>query len=234
MSSDEQFNRIVALVADLTRHDRQGHGGQTLAELAQRFDTTPRQIAADIRALTMLGDDPEADWLLSLSVSQEGDEISISSGGPYQRPLRFTADELMAMQLGLADADGPAAMSADLAEILKAAEPMTHALAGHGRVTPSPGNLFRTAITNRCKVEIRYTGTRSLEGVNRVIHPYQLLEEQGRIYVVAWCELADGWRHFRLDRMLDAIPLDEHYVSRREYVPADDSFAEPPEGVTPV
>jgi predicted DNA-binding transcriptional regulator YafY len=235
MTSSEQLNRIVGLVSELTKKARQGSESTALDDLAQRFGATRSQIQSDIRALTLLGDDPDADWMLSLSVYQEGDRVSLSSGGPFQRPIRFTGEELVAIQLGLAATDAADnSLSIGLARVLQTAERVTHALAGRGRVVPSVNNLMREAINDRRKAELKYAGERSLGGVNRVIHPYQLLEQQGQTYVVAWCELAQGWRHFRADRVLDALLLDEHYAPRGDFVPAGDSFSEPPEGVTPV
>src|SRR5262245_10078442 len=163
MSSDQQLNRIVSLVAELTRREREGLGSVALTDLANRLETTPNQIESDIRTLTLLGDDPDAEWLLSLRVWQEGDRVMIHSGGPYQRPIRFTGEELMAIQLGLADAvESGGRLSLELGELLASAERATHALAGRGRVSPAFGNLLRAAIDDRRKVAIRYTGERSL------------------------------------------------------------------------
>lgn len=230
MTSTQQLSRIVGLVAELTRRDRQGSGGLPLQEAADRFATTPKQIEADLRTLTLLGDDPEAEWLLSLRVWQEGDRVAIRSGGPFQRPIRFTGDELMAMQLGLTSEQATGTLSAELAALLASSERATHALAGRGRISPAFGNLLLDAIGDRRKVEIRYAGERSLAGINRIVHPYQLLEQEGASYLVAWCELAGGWRHFRLDRILDVARLDQAYSARSDFVPAGDSFHAPREG----
>jgi proteasome accessory factor C len=234
MSSSQQLNRIVGLVAELTRRARQGAESAPLDEVATHFGASRKEIQSDIRALTLAGDHPDAEWLLSLSVWQEGNNVSISSGGPFQRPLRFTRDELVAMQLGLAEGKSAAELSDHFAKVLKTAEPVHQALAGRGRVSPSVSNLVRKAITDRRKLEIKYAGERSLGGVNRIIHPYQVLEQQGSSYIVAWCELAADWRHFRADRILDALPTESHYTARADFVPADDSFAEPAEGTTAV
>ena len=235
MTSSDQINRIIGLVSELTRKSREGVDSVSLDDLAREFAATRSQIQSDIRTLTLLGEDPDAEWLLSLSVWQEGNQVSIASGGPFQRPIRFTGDELVALQLGLvAEGDAGEGMSAALTSLLERAEPMSHALAGRGRVSPSLTNLVRSAISDRRRLEIRYTGERSLGGINRVVHPYQLLEQEGHGYLVAWCELANGWRHFRLDRILDALPADGHYPPRPDFVPADDSFAPPPEGTTAV
>ena len=67
--------------------------------LAAEYGTTPSEINADIRTLTLLGETSESDWLLSLNV-EEGDRLALS-GGPYRRPIRFTPDEVLAMQVGM-------------------------------------------------------------------------------------------------------------------------------------
>ncbi|MEO8199403.1 MAG: WYL domain-containing protein [Gemmatimonadota bacterium] len=235
MTSSEQVNRIVSLVAHLATQARQGSESAPLDDVAQRFNATRSEIQSDIRALTLLGDNPDADWALSLSVWQESDRISITSGGPFQRPIRFTGDELVAIQLGLAEVTSShESLSADLAGILNTASPVSHALAGRGRVSPSIRNLVKSAIGDRRRLEVKYTSERTLGGLNRIIHPYQLLERGGHTYIIAWCELADGWRRFRLDRVLDALSADGHYVPRPDFVPADESFAPPAEGTTPV
>jgi proteasome accessory factor C len=234
VSTADQFNRIVSLVAELTRKNRQGEDDCTLADLAGRFSTTPGQIEADLRTVTLLGEDPGADWLLSLSVTQEQDRVSIQSGGPFRRPLRFTGEELVALQLGLADEGGSSALNGELAGLLRAAERQAHALAGRGGLVSPVSTLVRQAITDRRRLEIRYTGEQSLAGVNRIVHPYHLIEDQGHTYLVAWCELAGGWRNFRFDRMLDALLADGHYTPREDIIPPGGSFQEPPEGATPV
>ncbi len=234
MSSAEQVNRIVSLVAELTRRSQRGEEDTPIAELAERFGTTRRQIEADVRAMTRLGDDSDADWLLSLSAFQEGDRISLRSGGPFRRPIRFTRDELVAVQMGLLAEEGAPALSSALASLLLTSERPPQALQGGGRVIPPVSTLVRRAITDRRKVEIRYTGERSIGGINRVIHPYQVLEDGGHTYIVAWCELANGWRHFRADRVLDALVMEGYYTPRPDFTPPSGSFHPPADGTTPV
>ena len=91
MTAADQLNRIVSLVADMSRR---GDGAVTLAELAEAQDTTVHQVQADIRTLTALDNDPGADWLLALQVTQEGDRVELWSGGPFRRPVRLAPDEL--------------------------------------------------------------------------------------------------------------------------------------------
>lgn len=83
---------------------------------------------------------------------------------------------------------------------------------------PQPGReylpLLRQAIREERKVAIGYrdgNGRRS----RRVIWPFALgFFERGRV-VAAWCERRRELRHFRVDRLLSAERLPEHYPQRR-------------------
>ena len=96
-----QLNRIVQLVAELSRREREGGEPVTLKEVADHLDTKPSVILRDIRVLTDAADDPDATWLMSMFAYQEGECITVSSRGPYQRPIRLTPDELLALQVAI-------------------------------------------------------------------------------------------------------------------------------------
>jgi predicted DNA-binding transcriptional regulator YafY len=71
--------------------------------------------------------------------------------------------------------------------------------------------VLRPAIKQLCKVNLGYTredGTTS----TRIVHPLGLFY-WGKVWtLVAWCELRDDFRHFRLDRMRKVAMLDETYT----------------------
>lgn len=237
----EQLNRIVALVADLSRRAAIGEEGVSLAELAERHGISVSQLAADIRTLTSLGEDCDAEWLLSLSVWQEGDRISLSSGGPFQRPIRFTPDELMAVQVGLAAAGGKASwLSAKLATLLArptaSDDPPPVYVAGTGD-DATVAALARRAIDSRRRLEIAYAGEGATAPSARLIHPYQLVGFEGSTYVVAWCETARDWRRFRIDRVIHATLSATTFDRRPDFEPVAHSrhlFREPGAGVDEV
>jgi predicted DNA-binding transcriptional regulator YafY len=74
--------------------------------------------------------------------------------------------------------------------------------------------VLRKAIKQQRKVHFEYQredGARSV----RTVHPLGLFY-WGKVWtLVAWCELRDGFRHFRLDRMNHATGLDERYELRK-------------------
>src|SRR5262249_15497692 len=105
--------------------------GERLTDLGRRFGVSPSEIAADIRTLTLLGDHADAEWLLSLSVWQQDDRVSISSAGPFRRPLRFTPEEIAALKVALA-------MDDEGAPILEKLNALTSASTRSGITAASP------------------------------------------------------------------------------------------------
>jgi len=230
MKSGEQLNRIVQLVAEMTRRQRDGGPPVTLTELADRFGITVAQVARDIRTLTLLDDESEADWLLSLRVSQQGETVHLNSRGPFRRPVRFTPDELLALSAGLATEEGGAGLAARLAVA-------TREFVSLERSRSPELDCLLDAVTNNNCVEIRYAGEASKRGASRVIQPHQVAAFAGRGYVAAWCERAGDWRHFRTDRIIHARSIDRTFTRRDDFTPIDnpdDLFQEPDGGADDV
>ena len=170
-----QMNRIVQLVAELSRHGDEDGDGVPIAEVAERLGESPRQIERDLRTLTDASDSPDASWLHSLSIWQEGDRVSASSRGPFRRPLRFTPLELLAIQIGIAwEVEGGAAspsggaarpeaspLSAEFAKLLVAVEdgPRRVSLApASGEGEQEVAELAQRAATERRVLTILYAG----------------------------------------------------------------------------
>ncbi len=225
-------------MAELTRRGAAGEGRATLAELAGLFGTSSDQIQHDIRTLTQVTDEP-GEWLSSLAIAQVGDTLSIESRGPFQRPLRLTAVELAAIQIGLAAEPGAAtALSGEFAGMLEAAAPLQVAAA------PRPGgneatvvDLARQAIDERRVLALRYAGSADADAADRRIEPHLVAWSHGHYYIVAWCRTAGGWRHFRIDRVLDATFADKARFTWRDDAPlpsGPDDLFRPPEEVDEV
>ena len=60
------------------------------------------------------------------------------------------------------------------------------------------------------------------QGARWTIHPHQLVEYRGRTYVLAWSEATGDWRHFRLDRVVEATCLETGFARRPDFVPITD------------
>ena len=132
-----------------------------------------------------------------------GELVSISSGGPYRRPIRFTPEELCAVQVALEGEDGGHALAERIGSAMQQAAASGMAAVLNSGAVPL-ADVVQDAVANAQRLEIHYAGERGIDTKSRVIQPHQLFEYNGRSYVVAWCERSQGWRHFRLDRVLDA------------------------------
>jgi predicted DNA-binding transcriptional regulator YafY len=90
---------------------------------------------------------------------------------------------------------------------------------------------IRRALLDGRKIRFHYskknsdsTGSRHSE---RTAAPYGLVLVEGSWMLVAWCELRQDIRHFRLSRMAELIELDERFelpthFDLKEYTPSDD------------
>ena len=220
-----QLNRIVQMIAELSRREREGMPPLRLGDVAARMGVSEQQIEKDIRTLTSVGEDAEHDWISSLSVVQEGDEIALSSQGPFRRPVRLTPDELLAIQIGLLSEDGGADLSARLAALLEtrregadAVHAAPHAGASEARIV----DLARLAAQQHRLLELVYTGGRGGEPSRRVVEVHGVLGSEGKFYLRCWCRDADGERTFRADRVLEARLLEQSFAPRQ--VPLDVVF----------
>ncbi|MCL9673965.1 MULTISPECIES: YafY family protein [Enterobacteriaceae] len=145
-------------------------------------------------------------------------------------PLMFTPDELDALLLGvelvqrLPDATlannardvlskissvVPSRLQSVLnpsAVLLKPEEPVTNNI---------DTRQIRAAIRDGKKLLIEY---RSADGTisKRVIWPIVLGYNQTHCLLISWCEKRESFRHFRTDRLLDILLLNEHINSDRE------------------
>ena len=216
-----QMNRIVQLVAELSRHVDADGDGVPIAEVAERLGVSPAQIERDLRTLTDASESLDVEWLQSLNIWQEGDRISASSRGPFRRPLRFTPLEVLAIQIGIAlEVDGAAPLSAEFAKLLVAADdgPRRISLApSSGEGEQEVAELAQRAVAERRVLTILYAGEHDLASAARSVEPHQVLNADGRWYVVAWCRKSEGWRHFRADRVIDVFLEDETFPVRLDH-----------------
>ena len=229
----KQVERITRMVAELSRVAAVGDGEVPVHKVAKLVGTTEQQIFKDLRVLSEAADDPTQSGLASLSMYQEGDRIYVSSQGAFRRPIRFTAEELLALKVAVATETEE--LSAGLRTLLQL-EPedalpqsIPYVVGEEAAVV----NLFRGAVQEQRKVRIEYVSAHDHEASMRVVHPYEIINARGHFYLAGWCETRDDWRmRFRADRVL-AIELLEDRFDRRDDAPLiearEDLFAAPDE-----
>jgi predicted DNA-binding transcriptional regulator YafY len=219
VSAATQFARIVSLVAELTRAERAGEDPASLAELATRHGVSERDIAGDIRTLTSLGNHADSDWLLSLSVALQRDTVSISSGGPFRRPVRLSPEERFALHVALVLQPDGAPLASRLAALW--AGRSTTAPASDTDTESTTSLLARAAAEGR-EVVMDYVRDGEREPRARRIEPHQVAQARGHTYVVGYDVVANAWRHYRLDRVLSVQATGRAFARRADFTPVEE------------
>jgi predicted DNA-binding transcriptional regulator YafY len=189
----------------------------TAQTIADRLEVTVRSVYRDIVALQ------------AMRVPIEGERGIgyILRSGFDLPPLMFSVEETEAVVLALAllqrtgDADLrraatrasdkiAAAVPAPLRQVL-----MGNALHAWGTVAPEPSGvdmaLVRAAIRDERKLHIGYRDEQGRPS-ERAIRPIALIYYSSYANIVAWCELRDGIRNFRADRVEASHALEELFT----------------------
>jgi predicted DNA-binding transcriptional regulator YafY len=190
----------------------------TAASLAGELSVSVRTIYRDVQSLIALG----------APIDGEAGLGYLLRGGFFLPPLMFDADELEALVLGarLVERQGDRALAASarnvLAKIAAAAPKDLRDTMGDVSLWAPPGQPpdspvlkpLRDAIRREVKVAMVY-GDEKGALTSRVIWPIGVAFYEGRQTVAAWCELRDGFRHFRTDRIREMEPRAERYPTRK-------------------
>lgn len=185
--------------------------------LAEELEVSERTIYRDISDLVSSG----------VPIDGEAGVGYLLRPGFDLPPLMFTAPEVEALILGMrvvsswGDAELAKAAAAAL-ERVEAALPerlrtpfeSTHLYAPGFHVRPEVlerlGEL-RSAVDAHRKVYLRYRGFEA-EETQRTVRPLGLFFWGYGWTLVAWCELRAGFRHFRLDRIVQQRLLEERFT----------------------
>ncbi|WP_339493171.1 MULTISPECIES: helix-turn-helix transcriptional regulator [unclassified Pseudomonas] len=208
--------RLLALIQILRRHRFPVAG----AVLAQELGITLRTLYRDISTLKEQGAHIEGVAGLGF-VLQPGFMLP---------PLMFTEDELEALVLGsrwvIARADGRLGGAArDALDKIHAVLPsglkdeLDASALFIGPGAPSLATdtqaLIRQAIRAERKATMVYKDLRGVESC-RTIWPFALGYFDDAHVLVGWCELREGFRHFRCDRITTFDVAQERYPRRRQ------------------
>ncbi len=196
--------RLRRLLAILTWLAQEGEA--PIDEVAARFDLTPTALVAELEMAACCGVPPYTpDQLLEIVVTE--DSVSTRVGTTLARPRRLSPREGLGLAasaralLAVPGSDEDGALSRALAKLDRALgqtgieveldtpdllETVRHALAAHERLT------------------VTYYSASTDQTAERTITPRRLFASEGHWYVDAWCEVADGVRRFRVDRIATA------------------------------
>ncbi|MFN0192033.1 MAG: helix-turn-helix transcriptional regulator [Aestuariivirga sp.] len=208
--------RLLNLIEEFRRRRRPVSGD----DLAQTLGVSIRTLYRDISSLRALGADIEG---------EPGVGFVLRSGFLLP-PIMFSAEEVDALVLGsrwVADrADKPLAEAARKA-MARLTAVMPNELVDRVEaqyLAVGPGELsqqetidmaaVRRAIHLERKLHIHYTDSKG-NSSTRVIWPFMLGYYDGGRLISAWCELREGIRHFRTDRIHSLSEISKRYPRRR-------------------
>lgn len=218
MTAAEQLRRILLLLPRLA--DGESH---RLDDVLAEADMDMREFMHDMQLISERYDGPGG-FVEGVQIHLDGDMVEMTSSH-FRRPMRVTARELCALELGLAmlraerpAEDGPAIerARARLHETITRL-PEDDALGADHRVALTDdrhnGLLgdIRRAMSARRKVHMRYRKGADSASTERTVCPYSLVFAASVWYLVAHCETGGGLRVFRLDRMERLEVRDESY-----------------------
>jgi predicted DNA-binding transcriptional regulator YafY len=154
----------------------------------------------------------------------------VLEGGFDMPPLMLTADEIEAAMLGAqwvmsrgdsalarAASDLVAKIGAVIPEHLRPLlmEPALAALTSHkGPEDTIDMARVRMSIRVQGKIALVYRDEKNIE-TRRVIWPIAVSYWDAVRLIIGWCELRNGFRHFRADRVAEAQFLEERYAQPR-------------------
>lgn len=207
----ERAERLLDLVPYLATHQ-----GIALDELAREFSVSASQITEDLTTLWMCGL-PGYTPLELMDISFDTGVVSISNADTLAKPRVLNRDEVLALVLGLesiqADIkpehqdlrDSISALVAKLIHLVDA-NFQQKVQVGSTALSGERAQIER-AIVSRGAVDITYHSLSRDEISQRVIHPLEISTARGLDYVLAFCELTQSYRTFRLDRIEAVNPM---------------------------
>jgi proteasome accessory factor C len=209
--AEDRLGRLLAVVPWVASHD-----GPTVLEVCERFGVAEDELLADLDLLFLCGVHPfTPDTLIEVDVADG--RVWIRFADWFRRPLQLTPPEGLALVsagstlLAMPGADLDGALATALAKLETVLGVSTDAAIDVelGAVTPSVLDTVRAATDHGRKVRIDYYSFGRDERRLRTVQPWRVFAAAGQWYLTGWCELAEGERLFRLDRVRTATVLDE-------------------------
>ena len=202
----ERTSRMLDLVPYINTHQ-----GISLVELSGVFEVSTEQMINDLTTLWMCGL-PGYTPLELMDLDFESGYVSISNAPTLAKPRSITHDEGVALVLGLdvlrstisTEREDLIESIISLSKRISDLVNLPLALTASSDVSHEVTKLVKEAISQRGGLKIAYHSLYKDEISTRVVLPLEILENQGHIYLHAYCSTAKDFRHFRIDRIQSA------------------------------
>ena len=208
------MQRLLSMVPWIAAHD-----GPTLDEVCARFDLTPKELAADLEVMWLVGLPPYTPDAL-IDVVQEGDRVWIHFADVFDAPSAAhpRPGRRPAHRRRLACSPSPAATPTARSPAAWPSWPRCSASRPTRCSTSTSAlggaevlDVLRTAVADHRRVHLDYYSYGRDVRTERDVDPYVVHAEDGSLYVLGYCHLAGGERRFRVDRIASAALLDERF-----------------------
>ncbi len=209
------------------------HPGVGIDELALKFGVRKKDLVEDLNLVFMCGLPGYGPGDL-IDATIDDDRVYVRMADYFSAPLRLTPVEALALYAGgQALVDLPDMQEAD--SLRRALAKLRRALGaggdGNGLEPPDlsvqleagPSSHLATVqrgVAQTRKLELDYFSATRGELTSRTIQPWGLVAAVGRWYLVAWDELSDDERMFRVDRIKRAAVRDEGFEPPVDFDPA--------------
>lgn len=218
----DRMRRLLALLPWVAAHE-----GPTVEEVCERFGLSTDELLRDVELVSMVGVPPYTPGDLFDVVVEEG-RVWVHLSPSFDRSFRLTPEEALGLVaagttlLALPGADPDGALARGLAKVAATLGIHPEEAIDVRLGTASPPVLARVqdATERHRRLRITYYAHGRDERTEREVDPYRVYVEHGHWYVAGFDHLRGADRVFRVDRILDATVLDEHF--------------EPPDPVPPV
>ena len=216
----QRLERILLLIPAAAQE-----GGIALGELAIRLDVSADALLTDIFELSDRAYYHPADSGTDLQIEYDGERVWIWTKGEFTRPVKLSPAEAVCVGLALRGEDAAGAseglgrLESQMAA-MKPQELLDHletADLQHGGT--GIRECVGRALQERTKVRIQYLKPGDQEPLDRRVRPYALAHAEGQWYLLAWCEVSEEVRIFRMDRILEASPTGTTFQVPEEFDP---------------
>jgi len=216
MKSSERLERLISMVPWLIENN-----GASVGELASRFQYPEETLINDLtKVLFFVGPHPHTPGDL-IEINLYEDEVWINQAQFLAKPLNLKPSEAfsllikgkMLLNLMKDSPDSGTKLPLLNSALTKLSNSVSLEHENIDLATGIPNSDVYQSIKNgielRNKIEISYYSFNTDKNTKRVVHPIGFNLSDRYLYLDAYCELAEGYRTFRLDRIVNVRDLSE-------------------------
>ncbi len=205
MSSPKTARRLTRLLSMLPWVI--ANPGATVDEVCERFDYTPRQLAADLNLVFVCGLPGYGPGDLMVAYIDD-DEVVVEMADYFSSAVRLSAPEaLTLLAAGMAvmsSGQAPEALKSGVGKLQRLLLPESEEALVVDIAEPELVGTLRDSAAAGQVVRLVYRALSSDATTERDIEPWTVFSTMGNWYVSAHCRLAQDERVFRVDRIQNA------------------------------